>query len=248
MTKTTWSMLAGALLALVLVAIYGLYASSGGADGGSAMESAPVLALLKPQTDGDDSGNPSLVARVDGLQGKIAALEKSNRDLKAELDSLSAMIMNLTANAQQGTGSAAEAFAGNDESPPLTAEDLEAMADEGEAAHEESGRIYYNVFQGENEDPEWAPSTLSTIYEQFEKPELEGTELLGADCRASICRVEVRHSNDDAETNFSLLFPLGLAEVLPQVSYHQQSNPDGSTSTVMYMAREGYELPQTRKE
>lgn len=100
-------------------------------------------------------------------------------------------------------------------------------------------------FAAEPEDPVWASSTERAIYDVMAREELRGSEIVSAQCRSRVCRVEVRHESEAAQHGFLPFFtadpPLtgaGTAELV-----RDPSDPT-RVSTVIFFAREGQSLPE----
>ena len=55
---------------------------------------------------------------------------------------------------------------------------------------------------------------------------------------------DLAHLDHQAASAFALLFPLHVAEALPQMRSHHQQWPDGSISTVIDMGRDHDALPE----
>jgi hypothetical protein len=74
--------------------------------------------------------------------------------------------------------------------------------------------------------------------------ELAGTQLMDAQCRATLCRIALLQRNDEDVDAF-----LGNVGTLPGLdnteTYWQRTlNPDGTSVMTMYVARQGHKLPE----
>jgi hypothetical protein len=76
-----------------------------------------------------------------------------------------------------------------------------------------------------------------------EQPDLAGSQLLNAECRATLCRIALlQHSDEDVDAF------LGQIGTLPgfentETHWQRQLNADGSSVMTMYVARPGHKLP-----
>lgn len=129
-------------------------------------------------------------------------------------------------------------------SAQLTEEDMIAAAEESDYEYRKRMEIMESVFLSENIDPQWSTKTSGLITQHLEKGEQTKTNLEDVDCRATLCRVAVNHQDAAVAEEFQLQFPMQMAEALPQINYLYEQQADGSVSMVMYLARDGYDLPR----
>ncbi|MGH9894389.1 MAG: hypothetical protein ACREA0_20875, partial [bacterium] len=73
---------------------------------------------------------------------------------------------------------------------------------------------------------------------------LAATSIQDVECRATFCRVEVTHKDRQAQALFEQRFMPAVAQLLPQAMPRTVKNEDGSTSSVVYLARDGHDFPQ----
>ena len=68
--------------------------------------------------------------------------------------------------------------------------------------------------------------------------------MVDIDCRSTLCRLEVAHDDPQAEAYFQGLFSGLISNSLVQSALIHTDQSDGWNSTVIYLTREGYELPE----
>src|SRR5205823_4712742 len=93
----------------------------------------------------------------------------------------------------------------------------------------------------EQADAEWAPTAEQALHEVFQSKELTGMHLEEAACRTTLCRLAL--TLDDAmasEESFRALTRLTPWRGQGFVRIDQ----GGSGEVLLYLAREGYSLPQ----
>lgn len=95
----------------------------------------------------------------------------------------------------------------------------------------------------ESEDPAWSGVMIDRINLVIDNKKLSATLVQNIECRTTLCRIEVRNKDPQARAIFEGQFIRDIAELLPQVTMRTVENEDGSTTTVLYLARNGYELP-----
>jgi len=113
----------------------------------------------------------------------------------------------------------------------------------GESPTERRHRAIADAHQSEALDEAWSEATESHLHEVFTAEEIAGATLAEADCRETMCRLEVIHSTDADIRDFGDEFVAATAAVLPRATWRHIKEPDGRTRTVVYMAREGFGLP-----
>jgi hypothetical protein len=126
--------------------------------------------------------------------------------------------------------------------PPVSPEVLQARE------RQQTQRIIAALdthLRGETYDTQWAPQTEQEIAEVFAgaAPAVEST-LQHLACQATLCRLEVSHTDNEAERAF--MMRLGQLEAFTDAEafYERIEHEDGSIATVVYAARQGHRLPQ----
>ncbi|WP_438016350.1 hypothetical protein WMF18_36760 [Sorangium sp. So ce315] len=101
---------------------------------------------------------------------------------------------------------------------------------------------YEAYFGREGDDPEWSFRTEIEIAQTLHEANVEGSSLEVADCHATVCRLELSHTDQNAQAHFMQNIP-----VKPPFDtsgfYHRVDAPDRTPRTVLYLARAGHELP-----
>lgn len=99
-----------------------------------------------------------------------------------------------------------------------------------------------NQLADEPHDAEWAGNFQSELEQGLTAESFSVTRLTNVDCKTSVCRVTLGHDSQEHEDQFFehvLELPI-MANT--QAYYTRVPNPDGSSSMVMYIAREGKTL------
>ena len=96
----------------------------------------------------------------------------------------------------------------------------------------------------EGKDPAWSAKAETAIAAAFHEDALKGSSMLRADCHTTVCRVEVSH--DDAAAQRDFLGSVRLVPPFNQEGFARRVDDPatGTSKTVVYVAREGYALPQ----
>lgn len=187
------------------------------------------------------------------LKAELASLKKVKAGL-SEIQKEFARLRQETATLHERIGDATDANRYpnslntiNDDSLDVsqrTEENPIAAAEKQAYKDYERMEIISNVFLTEPTDGQWSTETTNLITQFFESGEKMPIDLSGVECRSTLCRVEVNHNDATAVDELALRFPMHVGKALPQIAYHYKQHDDGHTSVVMYLAREGYELPQ----
>jgi hypothetical protein len=86
-------------------------------------------------------------------------------------------------------------------------------------------------------------SIEASIADDFETQDWPGNALAEASCRATLCRMVVEHEDLDAAGAFITRLGTLQAFADTEAFYQQVTREDGTSATVIYIARQGYRLP-----
>ena len=96
-------------------------------------------------------------------------------------------------------------------------------------------------FAEEAVDDAWSAQSGDRISSYFSETagnmEWSGSTLGDVQCHSSLCRVEVVHENEQALQEFSLKFPMQMAQAMPRITYQTEPRNDGRLAMVMYLSR-----------
>lgn len=202
----------------------------------------------------DDGGGMALaLAALRGeimlLKAEIAAIKKASSrsspiqeefsKLKEEIAALYQQIGNIS-TASESLDNAE----GLREPAEFTEQDIIAATEEQAYKDRKRMEMINSVFLSENTDYQWATKITKLITQPLENGEQVRTILSDVECRATLCRVEVNHEDATAAGEFELQLSMQVGESLPQINYFHEPQDDGSINVVMYLVREGYDLPQ----
>jgi hypothetical protein len=102
------------------------------------------------------------------------------------------------------------------------------------------------AFQSENRDPAWSANTENEIATAFQSEGLANTALQSASCSSSMCKVEVRLSDEVDYEKFQTTFTQTVQPFLPRGTMRKIAQDDGSTLVTSYLARPTARLPRWR--
>jgi hypothetical protein len=121
----------------------------------------------------------------------------------------------------------------------LTADELEYQARRQTEEYAAKARDH---FQADPIDLKWSSQMTGIIEEKFNNPELKQATLLDTECRATLCRLSVEHTNAQRQADFENQLPMLFAAELPHTTMFQEELANGSVRTTVYLAREGHNL------
>lgn len=217
-------------------------ADSGSVTGGE--ETAALrreIARLRAEIrDGTQPAPDSGHALEGRLVSELTRLSRVIARLEGEVDSLRADMAANSPDAESVDAfEVARSEEGNRDTP-------QSLLDRAEQTEEDAKRIsaeLENGFAVETKDPEWSESTANKIALALTRQEIAGAEVFEAECRSTLCRVEVEHTDVHKLHEFQLWFPHLVSGELPKVTMKTEDLADGRKSTIIYMARKGHELP-----
>ena len=103
---------------------------------------------------------------------------------------------------------------------------------------------YERAFRQERNDPAWAAPAEASLTEAATEPALVAFGVpddFVAECRTRLCRVEIRFKDAEAARTWSDLYVLGMAEATRFVRTRLTTAQDGTSTVLLYGAREGAE-------
>jgi len=118
---------------------------------------------------------------------------------------------------------------------------LEAESEQHILAQAEANEA---ALQAETADTGWSGEARDLIESAVAAQDLAGTSLDDVECRATLCRVEVTHKDRQAQAAFERQFIIAVVQLLPRATRQTVENDDGSSRTVLYLARDGHYFPQ----
>lgn len=205
-------------------------------------EESRTLAVLK-----EDLGR--LETQVGNLRSEITTLATRYEDfdhLREEIATLREQITDVSNQAATAASSHRydsvnnPATAGDSAAfMPANEYDMEAIAQEQEYQDLERIRHLEARFQAEPVDSTWSYTTTDTIVQAFQSENSSSSNLLGAECRSDLCRVQVDHADPEAINEFELWFPIMMADVLPYMTLHHEHHGNGRVTSTLYLGREG---------
>lgn len=182
---------------------------------------------------------------------RVAALERRIDELqnRVNLAETAASAQEVSSGPQQQAAS--EAQSAQPEAMEQRPETPERRAETALRDQEEQDRIYQQQtiaaldeqLATEEYDTDWDSNVKAELDQNLKLDSFNGTRVSNVECKSTLCRVALTHTNAEAETLF--FENLGNLPMMKNTRayYQRETNADGSTSMVLYVAREGKSLP-----
>ena len=237
----------GATIALGAAAGALWWAQSVGGSARTPLVGAASTGVETVEAGGDARSMPRELERLGAEPTDATAAEERSRALAARLAALEAKLARLSE--QQSSLSRELQWQMRDSTPGWGAQNWQDETDgemtpeerleQAEAAGREQLDVIEETARAEHVDPEWAPAATLALHEAFSSEEMAGLELIEANCRTTLCRVDVWiDSSLTTEENQRRL--MRASPWNGYVLFEISGDPPGAT---YYLAREGERLP-----
>ena len=123
-------------------------------------------------------------------------------------------------------------------------EQEEKVLQQQASQHLQHAQALDDSFMAETVDNSWSYQTVDTINQALQAKQLDGTSVIGVQCKSSICRVEVEHQDFGKADEFVMWFPHFVSGTLPEVMIDKQDDEGGFYTTVIFLARKGTDFPE----
>lgn len=190
-----------------------------------------------------DRRTHELVSLNDAKEGvKDPNLTKQVNDLKKEVEELKRTVVSMHSELQTLASTRqvpANTVASID--PVTEREKADALRNqETERQHEQGEQLELN-FREQTTDPDWAAKTKTLLHDALTSDKISTENIIDIDCRATMCRVELSNDNQHEAPKFTT-FAMNIGAELPNIMVDQNTERDGSTTTVMYISKEEFAL------
>jgi len=103
-------------------------------------------------------------------------------------------------------------------------------------------KLEARFLQEDDYDAGWSAQHEVKISDAFSREEWQQSSLIGAQCKSTVCRVDVLHNDSESEQRF--MAGLSGSEAFADTTgmFQRTENPDGTTSVTLYVARPGQSL------
>lgn len=195
-----------------------------------------------PRSTEAPTARPDPTEEMTRLQRIEAQLAQLRGELQAQRDAVRQQ--------QQAVNRLTRALDAEGNSPNADAQELGSEPVESEEWEQQFFAGFEAEFTRQTVDPEWreeALAQITAVVDRLIDTQASGVTtnsvLLDTDCRMNLCRIELAHGDQMAMDRFADKFSQLLG--WQSSSYYNVSrDPDGSLTTVIYLARDGHTLPE----
>ncbi|NOT55156.1 MAG: hypothetical protein HOP18_11160 [Deltaproteobacteria bacterium] len=203
---------------------------------------APVTEPATPKTSQELAALAAEVARwkseiqsdLSTLRSQLANVDRDQGSTNQQLDHIADKINQL--GSEEATSAAGDK---KDEGAPLTSE----QERERERAHNQAElTLMEGTLRAETPDPAWASTAQLALRTTFHQEERPGIQIVDAECRRTLCRMELALDSSTTQDSYRTLPDLvpWSAPIIIQVDTE-------TGAAVMYLAREEHSLPRMRE-
>jgi hypothetical protein len=195
-----------------------------------------------PTKQGRPSNIEALAAEVTRWKGKLKSdltalrsqLARVDRDQDATDQQLNQLADKMSrADFEGATGAARDEGA---EAVPLTPEQEHERA----AARDQAElTLMEGTLHAEKHDPAWGSTAQHALHETFQKQAIPGVQMVDAECRSTLCRMELALDDSTAQDSYRNLLNLAPWSGPSLIQIDTETG-----AAVMYLAREEHTLPQ----
>jgi hypothetical protein len=214
---------------------------------------SPLILPAAPEVHSAQQDSEEVHTEIDHLKKSASARDQHAATMQRELTALRSQLTQVdrgqTALAQAIDQLRKHILAARPEPPSVSKQDAaaavsrspeEEMADDDAQLQMQIETLEAAV-HGEKPDPAWAKDAEQALYAMWQGRENPGLSLVHAECRASLCRLDLDlDGTRSAEESFHTL----LHHIPWSGQSFVQVTEGEAPQVVIYLAREGYALPQ----
>lgn len=137
---------------------------------------------------------------------------------------------------------------GNEGEPDWPGE-IERTYETAKKVLDQRSMTFDTSFQAESTDTAWSSEAIENIHQAFLSEDLAtGAELLDAQCRSAMCKIEVEHNGQEGLSHFQLWFQMMVGESLDRMAVTRKEEQSGVIFTEIFLARKGTRFPDFEPE
>lgn len=170
--------------------------------------------------------------------GEIEMVDPEVASLKQDIAALQEQLTSLGTEVRAGAGFVPAAQPQTE--PKQSEEERRELAKQ---AVTERMNYIESQFANEDIDAQWGNNVETQLISTFQNPALQQSALVNAECRSTLCRLEVAHEDGADISEFQSVLADETAKVAPEGAIQQVVGPDGKTRSIIFLARSGARIP-----
>jgi hypothetical protein len=183
-----------------------------------------------------DAALDRMQSSLDDLTDKVRSVDRSPRRTPT--------VITMAQSATHDTADRAESEGPGPSDPPSSPPGEASPQDA--PSHEEQKEFLALSFSAQAPDVGWSRGAAAQVDELIRPLTDQDTRLVSTDCRATLCRVELTHTTEEAFRAFmtTAIYGEGMRGWKgPGGGGLLRKDADGTVRTVVYLAKEGTDLP-----
>ncbi|MEQ1739222.1 MAG: hypothetical protein ABL884_04895 [Methyloglobulus sp.] len=178
----------------------------------------------------DDTKDGEFRESLTALGKEVSQLRADLTSLRAELQTKHLAQVSSTKVSEQDAATDTQALT------EIRVKEEERLQKQGEAL--EAG------FRQQTTDPDWSTKAKGLIQQALASDKVDSKNIIDVECRTSMCRVELANDTNSNAPRIAE-FPMKISEELPNILVNQTDESDGSTTTILYLSKDDFVLPNS---
>lgn len=172
---------------------------------------------------------------IEQLEKSLAKLEKRLEQNETALLRLSGQVETLSEMPQVSSHGKIEDSLKIQQRRTLSSEEIKEL---NQRRLDKNAERLTDLFHSQTPDPTWSPDASAFIAATLtDNPDFKGVSLVANECRESLCRIEVQMTDSIQKGQLEEKLPLLLGEKLPNMTVFEESQPDGSIYSVIFLGK-----------
>ena len=189
---------------------------------------------------------------ISQLRDSVSKLRSEIISLQHQLKAIHEQMAQMRLAIRQSVAEASEVPIVREQSRELSEaeheETVARMIETDEVAFDDRLATIETTLQQESVDAQWSGHMRTELGAVLDDLKLNKDALVDLQCRKTLCRIELFHESQDRVLDLEPKLTQRMIHHLPNFAIHHFDQDDGSVITVVYGARQDYDLPQVQSD